>query len=170
MASSLRDLSYPEVRARADELAARVLQEHWPERTAPVDPVLIARRLGVEVYSAQLGNDVYGLIVGGADGAEIFVDRDQPPTRWRFTAAHELGHYIEHAERPDDDLDYVDRRSDADPADKHEVFANQFAGALLMPPDLVREAEATAQGDVTLAARFAVSLQAWRIRKGRTPS
>jgi Zn-dependent peptidase ImmA (M78 family) len=164
--SSLEGLSSAAVRRKAEELAAQILEQHWPEGTLPVDPVRIARRMGVEVFSAELGNDVYGVIRGTANGAEIYVDRDQPEKRWRFTAAHELGHYVEHSEREARETSYVDRRSDKNIYDPHEVFANHFAGALLMPTRAAAAVSATGLGDIAAAEHFGVSLQAWRVRTG----
>ena len=174
MPSSLADMSVREIRDRADVLADEVLTEHWSLGTVPVDPVRIARLMGVEVFSAQLGNDVFGMIFGEPEGAQIYIDVDQPPNRYRFTAAHELGHYVEHTqliedqqwiERTGGDMEYVDRRTDADRGRPEEVFANQFAGALLMPASAVRRFERQNLNAVTMASRFGVSLDALKYRR-----
>ncbi len=166
MSSALRAMSVLEIRKAASEKATEVLDAFWPERFIPVDPVQIARDMGVEVFSAELGNDVFGLIFGTAKGAQIYVDQDQPPTRYRFTVAHELGHYVEHSERPDTgaEMDYVDRRSDEDRGRPEEVYANQFAGALLMPEKELRSERARDLNDVQLARHFGVSLSALQYR------
>jgi Zn-dependent peptidase ImmA (M78 family) len=166
MPSPLVGMSVPAIRASAEEMAEEVLNEYWSERFLPVDPVQVARDMGVEVFSAQLGNDVFGLIIGTHEGAQMYVDEDQPPTRYRFTAAHELGHYVEHSERraQDAEMSFVDRRSDEDRGDPAEVYANQFAGALLMPrAELLRE-RARGLSDLRLARHFDVSLSALQYR------
>lgn len=166
MLSPVLRLPVSDIRRAADEKAREILDEFWPERFLPVDPVQIARNMGVEVFSAELGNDVFGLIYGSPGGAEIFIDRDQPPNRYRFTVAHELGHYVEHSERPGPaaEMDYVDRRSDDDRGSPEEVYANQFAGALLMPEKDLRDQRARGLNDVQLARLFDVSLSALRYR------
>lgn len=164
MSTALGDVK--NIRQTAEVKAREVLDEYWPDRFIPVDPVQIARDMGVEVFSAELGNDVFGLIYGSPGGAEIFVDRDQPPNRYRFTVAHELGHYVEHSERPQPaaEMDYVDRRSDVDRGRPEEVYANQFAGALLMPEQELRAERARGRNDVQLARHFGVSLSALQYR------
>lgn len=154
-----------DVRAQSEKLAEEVLAEHWPEATFPVDPVRIARRMGLEVFSAELGNDTFGLIVGTPGSAEIFVDKDQPPNRWRFTVAHELGHFVDHAAREGDhDLAFIDRRSDDNPWSKDEVYANHFGGALLMPRGQVQDLVDQGVNEVRMASIFGVSLSALRYR------
>jgi Zn-dependent peptidase ImmA (M78 family) len=165
MTQMLQGLSFPEIRRTAESKAAEVLVQHWPENQLPIDPVMIARRLGVEVFSAQLGNDVIGLLRGTPQGAEMFIDVDQPPTRWRFTVAHEVGHFVERVEDGEDLGSFVDRRSTSH-SDVHEVFANHFAGALLMPRAIVQERLKTGRHEFDLASEFGVSLQAWEIRRG----
>lgn len=166
MTTPLADLTVAHIRRDADEMAREILDEFWSERFLPVDPVQIARDMGVEVFSAELGNDVFGLIYGGLGGAQIYVDRDQPPNRYRFTVAHELGHYVEHSERPGAaaEMDFVDRRSDEDRGNPAEVYANQFAGSLLMPVKELRAERAKGLNDVQLARLFGVSLSALQYR------
>jgi Zn-dependent peptidase ImmA (M78 family) len=164
MPSRLETMSIAEIRREATDLADDVLNEHWWQGELPVDPVQIARSMGVEVFSAQLGNDVFGMILGAPEGAQIYVDVDQPPTRYRFTAAHELGHYVERSEHGDGDMAYVDRRSDEDRGNKQEIYANQFAGALLMPEADILAYRQAGLSDVRLAARFGVSLSALQYR------
>lgn len=157
-----------DIRALAELLAHEALVEHWTHYLdLPVDPVHIARRMGVEVFSANLDPDVFGMIHGTGSGADIYVDRSQPPNRYRFTVAHECGHYVEHARRGiGADVAYVDRRTDSGGYDPEETFANHFAGALLMPNQAVREWVAMGGTDFALADTFGVSLQAWKLRRG----
>ncbi|MCW2900326.1 MAG: putative Zn peptidase [Streptosporangiaceae bacterium] len=163
---AVADMPSSEIRATADEMAREILDEFWPDRFLPVDPVQIARDMGVEVFSAELGNDVFGLIFGSPGATQIYIDQDQPPNRYRFTVAHELGHYVEHSERPGGqaEIDYVDRRSDEDRGAPEEVYANHFAGALLMPERQVQEARARRLNDVQMARLFGVSLSALQYR------
>lgn len=57
-----------------------------------------------------------------------------PPAERRFTAAHELGHWVLHEE----EIEHRDRPIDPRaPRPKHEREADQFAAAYLMPPKWV---------------------------------
>lgn len=157
-----------QLRKAAADIADAVLDEHWPENTFPVDPVIVSRRVGVEVYSAQLGNDVFGMLVGNANGARIYVDSDQPAKRYRFTCAHELGHYVDRSSRLDNDWSFIDRRSDEGRGTPSEVWANEFAGNLLMPARALRSLVDSGADELRMADEFGVSLSALRYRRSVT--
>ncbi len=167
MTRVLATMSINNIREEAEATAMDVLRAHWPEQSFPVDPIKIARRMGVEVFTAELGNDVFGLIVGtyGA-GASIYLDADQPQVRMRFTVAHELGHFAAHElhDAPDSQLDFVDKRSDSDRGEPAEVWANHFAGALLMPRQALLQYKAETPSEWRLASIFGVSQPALRYR------
>src|SRR4051794_20879196 len=92
---------------------------------------------------------------------------DPPLRRFRFTVAHELGHWICHAhERPEAAAVYcrqADLDRDADRALERE--ANVFAAELLMPEEAVRRSWAEAPELEACAATFDVSPTAmqWRL-------
>jgi Zn-dependent peptidase ImmA (M78 family) len=99
-----------------------------------------------------------GFLFANARGGYILVCADDPLPRRRFTAAHELGHYLLHFLprwqatkdvetyfEQDDTADMV--RDDEKPADDRalsmpemESQANQFAAELLMPEEVCRAA------------------------------
>jgi Zn-dependent peptidase ImmA (M78 family) len=145
----------------AQRAAATVLEEAWDSDRYPVDPVVIAERMGMIVYEAQLPGNVSGLLKKdpGAE-AEIFVDVDDPPVRRRFTAAHELGHYAQRRDK-DEFVGYVDRRDgrSREGTRPDEIFANTFAAYLLMPPAAVKVLVEARNTDVQMARFFGVSLQ-----------
>lgn len=127
-----------EIRARARLDAQQVLESSWDSAVVPVDPVRIARAFGVEVFHADLREDLSGLFSPAREehGPEIYVDTDESPIRQRFTTAHELGHFIE-----DGNGLQVDRRRDdlaRTGRDPNEIYANEFAAALLMPEYAVK--------------------------------
>lgn len=128
--------------------------------TFPVDPVQIARRLGVDVHRAVLSQEISGALVKklGQDPT-ILLNASDHTNRQRFTCAHELGHFVTRELEPDV-YEYVDLRDtmySASGRDPDEVFANRFAAHLLMPEDEVRRL-ATEGLSVTLMARhFQVS-------------
>ena len=74
------------------------------------------------------------------------MNSDEGPQRRRFTAAHELGHYLLHRDLIDGrvhlDRLYSDGGHDnpyAPLSPPHEVQANQFAADLLMPASRLKE-------------------------------
>jgi hypothetical protein len=77
----------------------RHLHEEFGVTAPPVDPVRIARGIGVTVYFVIFETDKQN-ISGFFDYEEraIFVNRDEYPLRQTFTIAHELGHKILHEE------------------------------------------------------------------------
>src|SRR5665811_1074379 len=146
--------------------ADRILQGVWTKIAGvvliPVDPVRIASELGIDVFSAELGGDVSGAIVKSEDtDATILVNQADSASRRRFTTAHELGHYVAHAQDPDE-YKYVDYRGElaSQGSDPEEVFANQFAANLLMPEAEVRKWYAKGLGLVEMAFEFRVSQEA----------
>ncbi|MFI6432487.1 ImmA/IrrE family metallo-endopeptidase [Rhodococcus oryzae] len=154
-----------EIRDRARRDADAVLSLHWEDQAMPVDPVTIARDVGISVFSAQLGDDVFGMLVGSSAGADMYLDKDQPPARFRFTCAHEIGHYVDQTSKLSPEEAYVDKRSDDSRGEPAEVYANEFAGSLLMPVSELKACVDTGMSDFEMAAHFDVSLQALRYRR-----
>ena len=161
----LRGQTIPQIRERARRDAQRVLTDHWSPGALPVDPVSVARSLGVSVLSARLKDDVFGMLVGGEAGTEIYLDKDQPRARFRFSCAHEIGHYVLRSDVIAAGNAFVDRRSDTDRGVPDEVYANEFAGSLLMPEAVLRAGIAEGEDDFDLMRRFDVSLDALRYRR-----
>lgn len=125
------------LRRDACQEAANVRKKFW-RKPFPVDPVKIALALGAEVYEAQLGTDIFGALLQSSDQSmRIYIDKDQPASRYRFSAAHELGHYVDRSRRLEVLPRDIDRRSDKMPdfntdEGKREIWANEFTGELLM--------------------------------------
>lgn len=154
------------VKDLARRAAEEALETYW-DRTFPVDPVKIARQLGMEVWVADLPDAESGRIVK-KDGspAEIYLARDEPYGRQNFTCAHELGHWFEREEQDDQEYSFVDHRTDGYDKNRsaHEWFADWFAANLLMP---AREfIEAVDEGLLLrdLAQRFGVTMPSVRTR------
>lgn len=141
--------------------AERLLDTAWGNRF-PVDPVQIARNLGLDVLEIELEANVTGAILKepGQDPT-IFVNANDSPNRQRFTAAHELGHYVMHATEPEA-FDYIDERPAlADPgASMAEDFADAFASELLMPEKEVKRLRKEKYTPTQMAAYFGVSQDA----------
>lgn len=167
MATKYDKMPIPDIRQEARANAQRVLDTFW-DGVLPIDPIRLARRLGADVYTAQLGDDVFGMVRGTPSETTIYLDIDQSPVRMRFTCAHELGHYVERMDRDvSDESEFaeIDRRSDRNQGNRIEIFANEFAGALLMPEDEFRRHAHHGKGNIELSKLFNVSLDAVKIRK-----
>lgn len=136
----------------------------------PVDVGGFARDIGVPVYSTPLADGVSGVLVrdtSSPSGFVIHVDRDERANRQRFTAAHELGHFLFHrdaiGERVEDN--YLLRSQGM--SNWMEVQANKFAADLLMPRHLIERAmQSGIRTADDLADAFNVSLTAMAIRLG----
>ncbi len=132
----------------------------------PVDPIYIARELGIDVYVAGLDVGVAGMLIKrpGRD-PEIYLNADDSRNRQRFTCAHELGHYVRKSATGDDEWEYVEHRAllAAQGTDPEEIFANQFAAKLLMPREQVVKLHRQLS-PAALAYRFGVSADAMHYR------
>ncbi len=126
----------------------------------------LARRLGIRVQTVALPPDESGNIAMPADGvAVISLNRWDSLNRQRFTCAHEIGHYLRREEGGHWGFSFTDYRDTLAGlgVDAEEVYANQFAAALLMPGHLVRQ-WFPKQNAEKLARRFGTSLQAMTLR------
>ncbi len=152
----------PTYNAHAD--AERLLRQVWQDETGgipiPVDPIQIARRLGIKVFESYLDEDVSGLLVKevGRDPS-IVLNAADSANRKRFTCAHEVGHFLRHGE---DEYQYVDKRDAFASAGigPEEMFANSFAAALLMPAAHVERLNDQGYKDYEMAVTFQVSREA----------
>ncbi|MGO4314443.1 MULTISPECIES: ImmA/IrrE family metallo-endopeptidase [Agrobacterium] len=115
--------------------AVRRLHDEFDITAPPVNPVEIARNLGVDVMFAKFGGDFQN-ISGFYDCEDnaIYVNRDEFPLRQTFTVAHELGHQILHSEwAKSEDYKMLMRDGDYSGNEPHEKEANAFAAHLLVP-------------------------------------
>lgn len=160
-------------RMTASAAAREVLATHWSGRPAesqlPVDPVHIARTVGINVYQSEFENALSGMLYkADADsGTDIFLNSEHAPVRQRFTCAHELGHYFgmyySDAGLPDSFVHYRDRRAECGTY-AEEIYANNFAAELLMPEDRVREMYKLGFTKIAMASRFKVSVDSMGYR------
>lgn len=101
------------------------------DQEAPVDVFCIVDRLGLWLVFNPL-KSLLGAAVPTGDGG-IMVTTERGPAVQRFTAAHEIGHWV---------LDYGEAAFDTEqdiyrPDADREILAQIFASQLLMPPPLV---------------------------------
>lgn len=161
---------------QAERDAAQLLASSWwsdarLDGPLPVDPLRLARALGLDVRTVPLPSDESGNIVIPPDGTDerpvINLNAWDHPNRQRFTCAHEIGHYLRRQHRGDRARTFVDYRDTLAGlgTDAEEIYANQFAAALLMPAHLVKQLYADQGQPVeVLAARFGTSVQAVNVR------
>lgn len=149
----------------------RVVARHMMQ--APVDIAAIFADLGVE-YSELWMDDASGSITRNGDGFSVTVNALESENRRRFTAAHELAHYLLHRDLMCDgekmhrhvDTLYGGGNQSGDVVFKrsHEVQANRIAAQIVMPKKLLEEKFAEVPNAGALAAMFGVSKAAMEIR------
>jgi predicted transcriptional regulator len=164
------------MRVQTARNAAERLVEKMGIAEPPVDPMEIARRLGLHVGEKDLGQGISGVLINnGPSEVYIVVSAGDRHVRKRFTVAHEIGHQQlghlvggEHV--------HVDKTRQvlfrgpraAEGVDIQEIEANTYAASLLMPTKLLQKAVADRRlldEDVEdLAKRFDVSAQAMTFR------
>ncbi len=151
------------------ETVVRLLEALGFTGAIPVPVLALAARLGIEVRFTALAQLAGALIIPeGASPPGVLVNSDQPFERQRFSAAHELGHWVLKHETSGVSWSHLGRRFDP-----QEVDADSFASELLIPAHHLREALRDAATDphrsvgetvLRLARRFAVSFQAMGTR------
>jgi Zn-dependent peptidase ImmA (M78 family) len=153
-----------------EQSAQALLKTAWQQDgqiALPVDPFRIAQKLGIKAFSAALDEGVSGFLIKrpGQD-AEIYVHAQDSSNRQRFTCAHELGHYVKRSATGDDAWEYVEQRNLISTAgtNQEEIYANQFAAALLMPKDEIVARFKEGASAATFAPEFGVSADAMHFR------
>lgn len=148
----------------------KVIAKHWDSTPVPIDAII--RDIGLPLSYEPMDENISGYIERRDGGYRIVVNSTHAPTRRRFTAAHELGHYIYHrellGEGVGDNRSYRTDGTDRPNANirpVHERQANSFAANVLMPRH--RLSDVAGQSTVALAQQFKVSPEAMRIRLGR---
>ena len=136
----------------------------------------IARRLGLRIKVANLGQGISGQISCDNEGCLIRVSRFESKERQRFTIAHEIAHFLLHHNRIDESpngiTDTVLYRSPGKHGapDPMEFEANRLAADILMPTGSVQKRLRELGGRVSdmsievLARDFKVPKAAMEIR------
>jgi Zn-dependent peptidase ImmA (M78 family) len=154
----------------AEAAAARLLEGWWMDAAQdgplPIDPFKIALNLGISVHSARLPADLSGQITFFDDGeAVITINGADHVNRRRFTCAHEVGHYTRRdvAEHSNGFVDYRDTLAGLG-TEPEEIYANQFAAALLMPAHIVSDFAHRGMRVEWMAQLLGTSTQAMQLR------
>lgn len=148
-----------------------ILARHMAK--APVDLKAIFSELGIEFCEVWM-DEASGSISRKGDDFTVSVNSLESETRRRFTAAHELAHYLLHRDLMGDG-ERMHRHVDnlygegGDAGDvifkrEHEIQANRIAAQIVMPTALVKEKFATTTDAGELAKQFGVSKAAMEIR------
>ncbi|MEM5500761.1 ImmA/IrrE family metallo-endopeptidase [Ahrensia kielensis] len=137
----------------------------------PVRVVEAIKALGIRYVEKRLITGQSGYFKNTGNGYEIGVNATDGPQRKRFTAAHELGHYVLHRDKlgPGEHLDrlydkYADSNSASPFSYSDERQANQFAADFLMPANLVSIYYQRGDAAQRIAERFEVSKAAADVR------
>lgn len=151
----------------------RLIEQHQQE--APVRVSRIAAAFDLEMVVAPLPAKISGEIrpvVGNPGRYRITINRFEAENRQRFTAAHELAHYLLHEHQINAGItDTVLYRSQL--SNLLEAQANRLAADILMPIELIEryvEDHCSGRFDLVdpaeMAERFSVSEMAMRFRLG----
>lgn len=142
----------------------------------PVEPEKILHALNVDYSEEPLPAGQSGYIQSLGDGRfRVVVNSNESPQRRRFTAAHELAHYMLHRDLLSQHGQmnrHIDCLFDGDAChdrpsplhQRHEVQANKLAARIIMPASRIRHYEAQGESVAELAQRFGVSVAAMEIR------
>ena len=154
--------------ASPEKLIGVILKHHpqWPRRV-PVEE--LARNVGiVEIRDLDV-DEFEGALMTDATKTRgvILVKAGVRDERWRFTVAHELGHFLLPSHKGDRQCTTADLRESRRDTQhqRQEAEANRFAAGLLMPrPWFVSDMRGLGDADVThvqtLARRCGTSLEA----------
>lgn len=133
--------------------------------TEPPIPIeKIAKLFSIKILPyPNFPDNISGTLINQKDSMIIGVNSNHAAVRQRFTIAHEIGHFLLGHELGEKIIDDVFDK----PNDK-EKEANDFAAALLMPIDFLKQDINKKMNIPDLAKRYMVSDQAMSIRLLKT--
>lgn len=145
--------------------AARQLLDAYWDRLLPVKVERLAAYSGARVVvrggALDAGFDHRGRVFWGGVMPLIEVNTYEPPLARRVIVAHELGHLVMgHRDSPPD----TPTSFEAHASDWRDRDANDFAAAVLMPEEAVREAQAQRLPVEQMAQDFGVPVSAMLAR------
>jgi len=126
------------------ESAALSLRAHWNLGSDPIPNLVeFLEEEGIKVLALSLTENVSGLVCKvhrreGSDVPVIILNKDDTGERQQFTLAHELGHLL------------LDLSEGVD----EEKASNRFAGAFLMPADILRAEVGKHRHSISLGELF----------------
>ncbi|MAG44831.1 hypothetical protein CL633_02990 [bacterium] len=164
-----------------NEIVKKILKKYYDQIPVPI--IQIANDLGINVYNAEFDSDrISGSILKENGDFSIYVNKNEPSYRKRFTIAHELGHFIENKDILEKQGEHYDYKASKLNNSKvlfrfnsnvvlpskeerlREIKANKFAANILMPEDNFFEAWKKHSSMQDIANEFDVSILAASIR------
>ena len=118
-------------RGRALQAAQGTLDQLGLDLTRPVDVFGALSRLDLDISFQRLDNLLGAIVPGGG----VLISTQRPATVQRYTAAHEIGHWVLDQEQLVLDSE---REINGDVEVEREQLAQLFASYFLMPPPLIR--------------------------------
>jgi Zn-dependent peptidase ImmA (M78 family) len=166
-------LALTERRAKVEKSEMSIVARHLTG--APVDLKAVFADLGIEYREVWMDDGASGCIIRNGDKFTVEINALESATRQRFTAAHELAHYLLHRDLMHVNGSKMNRHTDrlyGAPEDnpsspftrRHEIEANRLAAQIVMPAALVRSKFEAERDSSVLAGIFGVSKAAMDIR------
>lgn len=152
------------IQLEAKKAAYQILDSVWSGRGFPVDPLVIAADMGLQVLEADLPENILGGLVKDVNKLPvIMLNQSDSLEHKRFNCAQKLGIYTEFQHREPAQFRYVEfRLRTAD--DVNEAFGDAFAAALLMPELAVRQMARKGMAFRVMTQYFGVSSAALEFR------
>lgn len=160
--AELRPVFQAQIDTEEDAAAAALLARH--QCSDPTEPLgnlaSVVAAFGLHVYSLPLAGELDGLMLHVESGCGVcLINGAADPGRRRFTAAHELGHFLF-------DDEYSAEAITASSRSEREGLIDYFAAHFLLPEPALRQAWSSRGGHldargaaVEIAAEYRVS---WR--------
>lgn len=147
---------------------ARGILKKYGQVGPPIAPEAVAAGEGLEVRVVSTWPDkLSGLLL--RESGLIGLNGKHAPARRRFSLAHELGHwFLRHDITWDENEVTIDapphEEQENEAARLREAEANEFAGELLAPREMLKQALARVQDPSELAELFGISAEALWVR------
>lgn len=159
------------------DLAEFLAEYYFPND--PVQPLVIAEQTGLAFSIGDYDNAFDGLLEYQPDSFHMYLNEsrltsDISAPRFRFTAAHELGHYFidDHRQALIKGVPYHPSFTEYATGDLAERQADNFAATLLMPPQRflsnAKKVDVSIAGIKKLASLFNSSIMSTAIRYARS--
>ena len=121
------DFSYYESLSSSE--LAKTIRTEWQVDNRPIDDLTLhIENMGIDIFLCDFEEaQVDGVTSKSIEGYKgIFINKNQPGDRYRFSLAHELCHYLKHSSEPICTREMEDE-------------ANDFAAELLMPTEALKD-------------------------------
>lgn len=129
----------------------------------PIEEIAEANGLNVK-YGKFQDETVSGILKKEDHVGSVYISATEPKYRQSFTIAHELGHFLIHADREGEILYRRDAINLTTEDQEVESEANLFAASILMPEEKFIEYWNVAKNESLLGDYFGVSPTAVRLR------